>query len=138
VYLRLVSVGGVGARNCFGLSRVKGVTVASQGASIGDRVGGGPGRNEGGWTPNADVIAAGERREGGVSGIALSLRSINRTGFGTLAGGHSTQYSSLANSLMHIPEQPNVRRRFSQKWSCFLGVEQHSRDTHKAYLRHTF
>jgi len=86
----------------------------------------------------ADVIAAGERREGGVSGIALSLRSINRTGFGTLAGGHSTQYSSLANSLMHIPEQPNVRRRFSQKWSCFLGVEQHSRDTHKAYLRHTF
>src|SRR6266436_4543195 len=46
-YRLLVRDGGVGARNCEGLVKVKGVTLASHGASIGEKDGGGPGRYEG-------------------------------------------------------------------------------------------
>src|SRR6267142_3810005 len=43
-YRWLVRAVGLGARNCEGLVRVKGVTLASHGASIGEKDGGGPGR----------------------------------------------------------------------------------------------
>ena len=77
-------------------------------------------------------------RWGGFLGLRFRLGLLTEPSSVRLLAGIQHTVLSLANSLMHIPEQPNVQRRFSQKWSCFLGVEQHSRDTHKAYLRHTF
>jgi hypothetical protein len=34
----------------------------------------------------------------------------------------NTGVIEFTNTLMHIPERPSVRRRFSQKWGCFLGA----------------
>jgi len=94
VYCALVKDGGGAARNCEGLVKVNGATVANHRTNMGAKLGRGPGEVRGRWTPDAWVGTPGKRRRVRWEASIVGPQGDD-TGSGLMA--HATPGSSSAS-----------------------------------------